>query len=277
MRTSIIAGVAAGVALGIGGVIATDVATESADAQGGFQVTAAQLKINQNISSAAVRRSNRGLNYLAPIRTQQTDNADDGTDGVTPLANVPGSGDGWTNSQIANEAINSEKIAPGGVTSGDLADNSVQSAKIENNAVTGEKIADGAVSQSKIGADAVSEGKIATGAVSTDKLAVGQKQYWAVVTGFPNAVVQSSHANITASRVNAGNYRVNFGVDVSGCSANAVPYAEFGGGFPGAQTALIIRDSDVQQIQVRTLNPAGATPPAAGQQAESNFMVQVFC
>ena len=49
---------------------------------------------------------------------------------MTPLADVPGSGKGWTGSQIANEAINSEKIAPGGVTSGDLADSAVTRSKI---------------------------------------------------------------------------------------------------------------------------------------------------
>ena len=78
-----------------------------------------------------MRRSNQGLNYLAPIRTGQSDAAETGRNGVTPLANVPGSGKGWTGSQIANEAINSEKIAPGGVTSGDLADNAVSGPKID--------------------------------------------------------------------------------------------------------------------------------------------------
>ena len=34
-----------------------------------FAVTPQQLQINQSISSAAVKRSNRALNYLAPIRT----------------------------------------------------------------------------------------------------------------------------------------------------------------------------------------------------------------
>ncbi|HSJ73605.1 MAG TPA: hypothetical protein VK904_04755, partial [Miltoncostaeaceae bacterium] len=58
-------------------------------------------KINQNISSAAVKRSNRSLNYLAPIRTTQTDNADDGSNGVRPLSGIPGSGDGWAVGQLA--------------------------------------------------------------------------------------------------------------------------------------------------------------------------------
>ncbi len=133
MRTKhLIVGTACGLALGAGVIAAVDAGTQTADAQGDFKVTPAQLQINQKISQAAVRRSNQGLNYLAPIRTSQSDAADTGRNGVTPLANVPGSGDGWTSSQIgnaaitgskiANEAVDSEKIAPGGVTSGDLAE-----------------------------------------------------------------------------------------------------------------------------------------------------------
>jgi hypothetical protein len=94
-------GVACGVALGLATVAAVDLSTQTASAQGGFTVSAEQLKINQNISSAAVKRSNRSLNYLAPIRTTQTDNADDGSNGVKALSSIPGSGQGWTVGQLA--------------------------------------------------------------------------------------------------------------------------------------------------------------------------------
>lgn len=94
-------GVACGAALGLGAVAAVDAGTQTAGAQSGFTVSAQQLKINQNISSAAVKRSNRSLNYLAPIRTTQTDNADDGSNGVKPLSGIPGSGQGWAVGQLA--------------------------------------------------------------------------------------------------------------------------------------------------------------------------------
>lgn len=94
-------GVACGVALGLAVVAVADLGTQTASAQGGFTVSAEQLRINQNISSAAVKRSNRSLNYLAPIRTTATDNADDGSDGVKPLSSIPGSGQGWTVGQLA--------------------------------------------------------------------------------------------------------------------------------------------------------------------------------
>jgi len=93
-------GVACGVALGLGVVALVDAGGQSASAAS-FTVTPQQLQINQNISSAAVRRSNRSLNYLAPIRTAQTDSADDGNSGVKPLGSIPGSGAGWTVAQLA--------------------------------------------------------------------------------------------------------------------------------------------------------------------------------
>ena len=94
-------GATCGVALALGAVAAVDVGTQTAGAQANFTVSPAQLKINQNISSAAVKRSNRSLNYLAPIRTTQTDAADDGSNGVKPLSGIPGSGAGWTIGQLA--------------------------------------------------------------------------------------------------------------------------------------------------------------------------------
>ena len=87
-------GLSCGVALGIGGVAVVGATTPSAEAASTFTVTPQQLQINQNISSAAVLRSNRALNYLAPIRTTQTDNADTGNNGVKALNSIPGSGQG---------------------------------------------------------------------------------------------------------------------------------------------------------------------------------------
>jgi hypothetical protein len=69
-------GAAAGLTLGVAGVVAVDQGTESASAQtaGGaaFRVTPEQLRINQRISQAAVRRSNESLRLLDPVRPQQS-------------------------------------------------------------------------------------------------------------------------------------------------------------------------------------------------------------
>jgi hypothetical protein len=65
--------IAAGAVLGAGAVVAVDAGTGTADAQSGFTVSTEQLKINQRISSAAVKRSNALSGYLAPVRTSQMD------------------------------------------------------------------------------------------------------------------------------------------------------------------------------------------------------------
>lgn len=70
-----------------------------------------QLITNQRISQAAVLRSNQALNYMAPVRTSATDAANSGKQGVTPLSKVPGAGQGWTTSQIANNAVTPAKLA----------------------------------------------------------------------------------------------------------------------------------------------------------------------
>lgn len=136
-RKGLVAGVAVGIALGVAAVAGVDAATEPADAQSGFTVTPEQLQINQRISSAAVKRSNRSLNYLAPIRTSGTDAADDGSNGVKPLANVPGAGLGWTTTQIANAAITSAKLANDSVTTNAIAPGAVETSDLNANTANG--------------------------------------------------------------------------------------------------------------------------------------------
>ena len=92
-------GVTCGVALALGVVAAVGAGTqangEPAEGQQATDFTE-QLEHNQNIASEATKRSNRSLNYLAPIRTTQSDDADDGSGGVRA-----GSGGGWTVGQLA--------------------------------------------------------------------------------------------------------------------------------------------------------------------------------
>jgi hypothetical protein len=90
-------GLAGGMAVGLAITAAVGANAQSSN----FTVSPEQLRINQNISSAAVKRSNRSLNYLAPIRTTQSDNADNGSQGVKPLSGIPGAGQGWTLGQLA--------------------------------------------------------------------------------------------------------------------------------------------------------------------------------
>jgi hypothetical protein len=59
-------------------------------------------------------------------------------------------GSGWTNSEIANDAIDAAKIAPNAVGNSELADNAVGSPEIMTGAVGTAKLADASVSNSKI-------------------------------------------------------------------------------------------------------------------------------
>jgi hypothetical protein len=92
-------GVTAGVAVGLGAVVATEKATETASAQtaaqAGFTLSVEQLRINQRISQAAVRRSNESLNLLDPIRPRQ---------------NQPNRVLGWRTGDIRDGAVTAAKL-----------------------------------------------------------------------------------------------------------------------------------------------------------------------
>jgi hypothetical protein len=86
-------GVTAGMVVGLGGVIVSEQVTTDAQAAG-IAVTPAQLKINQNISSAAVRRSNEALTLLDPIRKSG------------PQDDAPG----WGTTSIHDGAVTTAKL-----------------------------------------------------------------------------------------------------------------------------------------------------------------------
>lgn len=159
----------------VSAVAAVGVAAAQSDTQttkpGAFQVTARQLQTNQRISSAAVARSNRALNYLAPIRTDASDKADDGTKGITALNAIVGSGKGWTSGQIADNAITTTKVADGAVGPTKLADAAVGPTKLADNAVATAKIANGAVTGPKIANGQIATAHLADGSVTSAKLA----------------------------------------------------------------------------------------------------------
>jgi hypothetical protein len=65
-------GVGAGLVLGLGVVLAIEAATDEASAQRPVAVTAQQLKINQRISQAAVKRSNDANRRVTAIEAHPT-------------------------------------------------------------------------------------------------------------------------------------------------------------------------------------------------------------
>lgn len=233
-------GVACGAVLAIAGGFSLNDAIDRADGQPGFRVTAEQLQINQRISQASVRRSNRALNYLAPIRTTTTDAADDGNAGVKPLSQITGAGQGWTTGQIADTAITEAKLGASAVTE----------AKLANSAVTEAKLADSAVTEAKL-AEAVRN----------------RLPLWAVVE--TDGTLRRASAGVTSLRVNAGNYRVDFGDrDMRNCAytgtQDEVTAANLG--FVGIE----VDATDATRLFVRTTDQAGTS-------ADRPFNVQVTC
>ena len=126
IRGTVATTLACGVALGVAGVAAVDVADQRADAQTAkFEVTPAQLQINQRISQAAVRRSNEGLNLLGPVRPK-------GSTDEKPISPFPAStrGKGWPTLALGDKAVTSAKVADAGITTPKLADDAVTNSKM---------------------------------------------------------------------------------------------------------------------------------------------------
>jgi hypothetical protein len=114
-------GVAAGLALGLAAAAALDRASEPAAAQedaeaAGFTLSVGQLRINQRISQAAVRRSNHSLALLSPLLPEPR--------------SEPNKVLGWRAEHIRDGAVNELKLADGAVATGKLKDAAVTEAKL---------------------------------------------------------------------------------------------------------------------------------------------------
>ncbi|MEQ9336030.1 MAG: hypothetical protein RJQ03_02445, partial [Miltoncostaeaceae bacterium] len=109
--------VGAGLMIGMGGSVVAGQLTGQAAAQtpppavgGGFTLSVEQLRINQRISQAAVRRSNESLGLLDPVR---------------PVSEQPEKVLGWRSSDIRDAAITTSKVLDKAITSVKIADNAV--------------------------------------------------------------------------------------------------------------------------------------------------------
>lgn len=269
------AGLTAASVIAAAGIGVADAASPS----GGFTVTSGQLKTNQRISSAAVARSNRALNYLAPVRTDATDATDDGTKGIIALSAIPGAGKGWTGAQIADGAISTGKVVDGAITTAKLGDGAVTTAKLGDGAVTTPKLANGAVTSAKIGRGQVGTTQVADGSITADKLAESatallpdyatKTDNAASVTSGATGNVDSSDAGATFARTGVGVYTVVFSTSDNTCSVVASPYAEKGV-TPGAVSASASLGADERTVTVSTF-------AAAGTPADSGFSLHATC
>lgn len=240
-----IAAGATGAALALGALWASGEITSPANAQepptagqgGDFKLTVGQLRINQRISQAAVRRSNESLNLLDPLR---------------------GTGlKGWRTQDLRDGLITGPKVADG--------------------AITGPKIGAGAVSTDKIDTGAVTTGKIAGAAVTGAQLAPGsvgganltadlanQLPLWAVLN--PGATIVRGRGAVSAEQLSTGNYRVVFERDVSRCSFTATHNLSVGFVYAYGNP------SDPNVVRVTTSTYANPATPA-----NAWVTVQVLC
>lgn len=288
MSSRIISSITAAVVVGACAVAAVDMVTGTAEAQSGTTITKAQLMANQRISSAAVARSNRALNYLAPIRTDATDKADDGTSGVKALSAIVGSGRGWTSAQIADLAIISNKIADSAVITAKIANGAVTNAKLGDASVTTTKLADNSVSTNKIGAkqvtgakladDSVGEAQIGSAQVGVNELkpeVLGLLPSWATKTDNGASITTdntfTSATDVTVTSAGVGVYRVVLGTNgISGCAVTASLSGQ-DGVVPAGRSIITALAADEKTVTVRTFTADGTTA------VDSAFAVQAAC
>jgi hypothetical protein len=142
----------------------------------------------------------------------------------------------------------------GGLPTPVFADGAITTPKLGDGAVTGSKMSDGSVGESKL----------------TGELA-GRIPVWAVVNA--NGTLARSTPGVTSSRINAGNYRVNFGRDLNLCAFTGtqqnVTVSQLG--FIGIQ----VDGQNANQLFVRTTNRP--TTAVNNVSADRSFMVQVTC
>lgn len=147
--------------------------------QGLVGIGTAQPSVKLHLSSGTLLVDGSGADVQFPA----------GVVGTAEIANAAIDTD-----KLATDAVTSAKVLNAAVTTAKIADLAVDTAKLAADAVTAAKIINSAVETAKIAADAVTAAKIINGAIETDKLATD-----AVTTA------KILNANVTAAKlVNAG-------------------------------------------------------------------------
>lgn len=171
---------------------------------------------------------------------------------------VLGGGVAW-----AHGKIGTSDLKKGAVTTPKLSGQSVGAGKLKQAAVRPAKIAEGAVRTSKIFDGTMTTSKIADGAVTDSKLS--NPTLWGRVLA--NGTLDRNKGVAGALRINAGNYRVVFGTDISQCTYQVTPENV-------GQSLTAHADVDVtnnQRVFVSLRNAANAV------RTDGNFQLALFC
>jgi len=178
---------------GLGAALLADRAAHPAAARGdSASAQVKQLRVNQRISQVGLRRANRALLLLGPVR---------------PADGAPG----WPTESLRNGAVTGAKLATAAVGSAHLADG----------AVTETAIAEGAVGESRL-APAV------RAAIARPPFVVLNAD-GSLATG-PDGFSRMSRV-VSAERKSTGSYLVSFAADTRACAlvATVVPTKAAGG------------------------------------------------
>ncbi len=132
---------------------------------------------------------------------------------------------GIPSTEIANNAITTEKINALAVTAAKVAASAIETAKIADLAVETGKLANAAATEAKIAANAITETKISNDAITTPKLAAGAvtaaKITAGTITATEIAASTITGAKIAAGTITAGNIAA-LTITASEIAANAI-------------------------------------------------------
>ena len=158
-------------------------------------------------------------------------------------------------------ALGGSAYAAAKIDTGDIANKAVTGKKVDSKTLTAKNFESEAVKTGKIKDEAVSTEKLQDGAVTNEKQA--HPAFWAVAE--PNALLRGNGA-LSVTRINAGNYRVEFETDVSQCAYQVT-------GLDINENRIGHADSDVtnaNRVFVSIRN-------AAGVRTDADYSLAVTC
>lgn len=175
---------------------------------------------------------------------------------------------------LRDNSIKSQDVLEGTLTSGDILDSTITAADLATNSVGSSEIAAAGVGTSEVADNSLGAGDLAAGSVGSSEVAdfslsnadVGV--LWAQVNG--NGTLFSSSGGVSSSRVNLGDYEVDFGRTVSGCAAVVSQGAGNVGGSNGAIMGATDRAGNVEAFFV-------SANDAAGADSDQPFQIVVVC
>jgi hypothetical protein len=170
-------------------------------------------------------------------------------------------------SEVQTGAIGSAEIRSAAVGKSEIRTGGVGAAELHTDSVRAKEIKDGSVGTAEIAKDAVTADQIKDGSVGLAELDDATRG--AISAGPFHAAVNKAGAAIggnakTVGKTATGTYNVDFGTDVSKCTAVAT-LAKVGTDTPDAGVVTVAPGTANTAVVVSTFSSGGATPTAADE------------